>query len=93
MLWEDKEDTPALRTQLRIHVSDLTRTLKRLNCWEILNIRRNQFAIAVNAVDCDYYDFLRSDAAAVNAYRGEYMKQYSWAEMTLGTLESSRKDQ
>lgn len=29
---------------------------------------------------------LRGDPEAINAYRGEYMTQYSWAELTAGKL-------
>ena len=35
-------------------------------------------------VDCDYYHYLDGDEGA---FRGEYMSNYSWAEMTLGGLE------
>ena len=37
-------------------------------------------------VDCDLYRFLEGDGEAVSAYYGEYMSQYSWAEMTVGRL-------
>lgn len=86
VLWEDKPDSVSLRTQVRTLLSDLTKSLKRVHAQEILIKSRNSFAIAVEAVDCDYYRFLRKDPAAVNAYSGQYMAQYSWAEMTLGML-------
>ena len=37
-------------------------------------------------VDCDYYNFLRGNRSATNSYRGEYMTQYSWAEVTRSAL-------
>ena len=37
-------------------------------------------------VDCDYYRFLAGDRREANAFRGEYMSNYSWAETTLGAL-------
>ena len=37
-------------------------------------------------LSCDYYDWLVGKPAAINAYTGEYMTQYSWSENTLGTL-------
>jgi two-component SAPR family response regulator len=37
-------------------------------------------------VDCDYYNFLRGSRSATNSYRGEYMTQYSWAEVTRSAL-------
>ena len=39
-----------------------------------------------DGVDCDFYDFLRHVPCAVNSYRGEYMTQYSWAEITTASL-------
>lgn len=91
VLWEDKEDTPALRTQLRILLSDLLRSLKKVDGENIINKRRNYFAIATEQVDCDYYNLLKQDVDAINAYRGQYMTQYSWAEMTLSNLEYKNK--
>ncbi len=86
VLWENMPDTLSRRSQLRTLISDLTHTLERAGGGNILIKRRNSFAIDIDRVDCDYYAFLRQDARAVNLYSGEYMSQYSWAEMTLGFL-------
>ena len=40
-------------------------------------------------VECDYYKYLNGEPNALNSYSGEYMMQYSWAEMTNGFLYSS----
>jgi len=89
-LWENGE-SESQRVQLRKYISDLHRTLEKAGVGEAFPKERNSFAIARNAFDCDYYRFLKGDAAAVNAYNGEYMAQYSWAEMTLGALEQKRE--
>ena len=34
--------------------------------------------------EADYLNYLKGDTHAVNSFLGEYMIQYSWAEMTLG---------
>lgn len=86
VLWEDKPDSVSLRKQLRTLLADLSKNLKRVHAEEILVKRRNSYAVNVEAIDCDYYHFLQKDAPAVNAYSGQYMAQYSWAEMTLGLL-------
>ena len=62
--------------------------LRECRTEDVFICRNNSFAIDVNQVECDYYKFLHHDAAAVNSYQGEYMKQYSWAEMTTGALEN-----
>ena len=46
----------------------------------------NSIAIDRESVDCDYYDFLRHIPYAVNSYHGQYMMQYSWAEITTAVL-------
>lgn len=52
----------------------------------LANIMLDFFAIVPDKLDCDYYRFLRGDAAAVNQYRGDYLPQYSWAEFRNGEL-------
>ena len=37
-------------------------------------------------IDCDYFRMLDGDVDALNSFNGEYMKQYSWAEMTAAEL-------
>lgn len=42
-------------------------------------------------IRCDYYDYLNADDSpagqrARQAYRGEYMAQYTWAEVTNSHL-------
>jgi hypothetical protein len=46
-------------------------------------------AVVPDEIDCDYYDWLKGKPAAINAYRGEYMVQYSWSEFTNSQLEKS----
>ena len=43
-------------------------------------------ALDRNAIDCDYFAFRDGNPQARDAFFGEYMKQYSWAESTLGAL-------
>ena len=37
-------------------------------------------------MDCDYFRMLDGDGQGEGAFRGEYMKQYSWPERTAGRL-------
>jgi len=90
VLWEDEPDSPALHKRLRKLISDLTHSLEDAGAGETFLKRRNSFSVAADRLDCDYYGLLRRDIDAINTYTGEYMTQYSWAEMTLGSLESNR---
>lgn len=86
VLWEDDAHSPSRRTQVRNLISDLRNALKDAGAEDVIVRGRDEIAIAPESVDCDYYRFLDGDPDAVNLYRGEYMSQYSWAEMTAGTL-------
>ena len=85
-MWEDFTNQRNTQAQLRILISDLRHTLENIGMGSIVIRRRGQVAVMTDKVDCDYYRMLKGDMDAVNAYRGEYMVQYSWAEITAGQL-------
>lgn len=87
-LWKDYVDDPAgLSAQVRILLKDLNRVLDTIGREDIIISRGGKIAIRKDAIDCDYYRMLAGDMDAVNDYQGEYMDQYSWAEITDGKLE------
>lgn len=86
-LWEDSSSAKNTNTQVRILISDLRHTLANIGMEDLVIRSRGQVAIMKDKLDCDYYRMLEGDMDAVNAYRGEYMVQYSWAEITAGQLE------
>ena len=53
-------------------------------------ILRNRQGLLLNTkiVDCDLYRFLEGDVRAINSFTGQYMSAYSWAEFTVGYLET-----
>ncbi len=85
-IWEDREDSPALQSQFRTLVSDLTQTLRACGLEDVLLRKRGGLAAVPDKVGCDLYEFLKGDSFAVNRYTGEFMTQYSWAEFTNGYL-------
>lgn len=86
VLWEEGPDTLSRQSNLRNLISDLRKTLCAAGVADIILKNRNTIAIDPDAVDCDYYDFLRHIPYAVNRYQGEYMSQYSWAELTAAAI-------
>ena len=86
ILWEDKPDTASLHSHLRNLIFDLSHTLEDAGVNGLLVRGRSTLALDTSKVDCDYYNFLRGDRSAFNSYRGEYMTQYSWAEVTRSAL-------
>ena len=53
---------------------------------DILIKKWNYLALDTKKVDCDYYRFLKGDIDAINTFHGEYMSNYSWAELTTAFL-------
>jgi two-component SAPR family response regulator len=85
-LWEEESDMQAAGTRIRKLISDLRATLAEIGMEDVLIRERRQIAVRRSMIDCDYYRMLEGDLTAVNAYRGEYMPEYSWAEMTAGRI-------
>lgn len=87
VLWEDKPNSVALQSHLRQLVKDLTDTLAKVGAPDVLFKTRGRIAVLPDAFSCDYYDFIQGDVRMVNAYMGEYMAQYSWAEFVVAYLD------
>lgn len=85
-LWEDKAQGKDKRHYLRVLTSELSAALKDIGQPGVLLRKRGQWAVDRELLDCDFYRMLAGDMEAVNAFHGEYMVDYSWAELTAGRL-------
>lgn len=86
IMWTDGEDNNSRQSNLRNLIAELKHVFSDVDAENVIIKTRNSIAINREAVDCDYYDFLKHIPYAVNSYRGEYMMQYSWAEITTVSL-------
>ncbi len=86
-LWEDKEITVSLENYLRNLVSDLRQVFKEYKLEDVVIKKKGMICIVPEKIECDYYKWVEGDPVAINAYSGEYMSQYSWAETTLAGIE------
>ena len=86
VLWEDRTADKALKSQCRVILSSLKKDLEKIGAGDVIVKYWNTWGIDTSKLTCDYYAFLKKDSEAVNSFRGEYMAQYSWAEMTVGRL-------
>lgn len=75
VLWEEDH-----KSYLRNLISDIQKTLSKIDASDVFIKRHNECYIDVSKVDCDAYEYKKDNPAAINLYRGEYMIQYSWAE-------------
>ena len=82
----NEDDVKNVLKHLRNLIFDLSHALEDAGVTGLLIRGRSTLAIDTGKVDCDYYNFLKGDRSAINSYRGEYMTQYSWAEVTRSAL-------
>jgi len=86
ILWPDREYDRYLQNQTQKIIAEMMKILRENGIAEIIIKKWNQISVDKSKFGCDYYEFLECDAGAVNRYRGEYMFNYSWAEMTTAAL-------
>ena len=84
VLWGGETDRSNFFKQVR---KDLNDTLAEIGYEDILLRRRGSLGLLTDRIDCDYYDWLKGLPSGLNAYHGEYMRQYDWAESTWVNLE------
>ena len=87
VLWEDKPYDKIVQNNTHRVISDLIKTLEQADARNIIIKNRTEMGIDIRTVDCDYFEFLQGNVSHINAFRGEYMSNYSWAELTLSTIQ------
>lgn len=86
-LWGDSATSDRYGSSLRNLIVDIKQTLKKLEIIDLFVAEYNSFRINPAVADCDYYNFLNGDEKARQAFSGEFMSQYSWAEDVAAYLE------
>ena len=85
-LFDDAVNDNSQKSMLRTLFSKLKKDLGKVGADDVIVKAWNSYGIDTTMIDCDYYNYLEGDTYAINSFQGEYMSQYSWAEMTLGEL-------
>lgn len=86
VLWENKDYNRSLKNQIQNIVLYMMKSLRVADAQDIVIKSWNSLSVDASLFDCDYYKFLEGDVFAINAFHGEYMTNYSWAEFTTGFL-------
>ena len=85
-LWENEGDLRLTKNRIRVLVSDLRNTLNKIGQGDVLIRRSGELSVRKDLLYCDYYRMLAGDPDAINEFYGQYMQQYSWAELTAGRI-------
>ncbi len=91
VIWEDAEYSRSRQQQLQELIAWMIKDLIAANAEQMVLRRHNNLSVDKTQFSCDCYDFQERDESAVNAYMGEYMTNYSWAEFKLAYLEQQFK--
>ena len=72
--------TVSTQTYMKRIFKELLESLAENNMQDIIIKGFNQYAVDTLKFACDVYDYDKGLPDAINAYKGEYMSQYEWAE-------------
>ena len=77
----------------RTTIKALSDTLKEVDVDGILRRKRSVLALNTDEFDCDLLEFKAGKSSALNAFHGEFMQQYLWAQPMAAELaaEKSRR--
>ena len=81
-LWEDKPYNDATKALYRKAVMAMKNTLQTVDAEDIIEKSRGSIFVEPDKVDCDYFKLMAGDEETINSYMGEFMQEYSWAEIT-----------
>lgn len=87
LLFEDGEYEGDVQQRMyQTLVSSLTATLKSIGVESVLQRNYGTIKLDVSKIACDWFEYLVNKQDGRQTYNGEFMKQYSWAEVENGNL-------
>lgn len=90
----EKELDSSTSKEISRSVIALMKDLESVGYGDVVIKQNKSLKINKSRVNCDLYNALNGDAAALSAFKGEYMIDFSWAELSesLKQLEKCRDD-
>lgn len=89
VLWENSTNLEADKVYLRTLIAELNKVLMSCNAGDVFIRNKQNYGVDKTKFECDFYKYLTNDTKSANLYMGEYMNQYSWAELTHAYLEKN----
>lgn len=85
-LWPDKASDEKSQQLYRVTFHRLMETLKEVGVEHIIGTKGRTKYLVKDQVECDLYYMLDGNRNFINRYAGEYLVEYSWAEMRNAQL-------
>ena len=86
-LWADESANSLTLARYRKAALRLKNTLEEYGIADIIETVDGKRRIIPEKVSCDLFDYLSGEKQYAQLFRGSYMSNYSWAEITLGQLQ------
>lgn len=90
-LWENSAADATTLSRYRKVAMRLKNTLEDYGILHILEIKKGLRRIIPERIDCDLYDYLSGQTEFARTYKGSYMLNYSWSEVTQSELHQNIK--
>ena len=99
-LWPGRSSDENTQSLCRMTYKRLVDALREVGIEDIIASDGRKKYIVTEKVECDLYRILAGDREALKSYCGEYMREYSWAEvrnaqlnrMSRGTVSKNKND-
>lgn len=85
-LWEDETVNNVTLARYRKVALRLKNILEEYGIADVVESIDGKRRIVTEKVRCDLYDYLSQKEEYVQLFKGSYLTNYSWGEMTLGEL-------
>lgn len=85
-LWDDEPVSALTLSRLRKVAMNMRNTLNTYGIGSIVEVVDGKRRIVPDLVDCDYFNYLSGDEKYAETFKGLYMLNYSWGEITLAGL-------
>ena len=90
-LWEDEPTNTLTLSRYRKVALRLKSTLEEYGISDIVEAIDGKRRIVMDKVECDLYNYLSGKEEYSQLFKGSYLTNYSWGEMTLGELVNNQK--
>lgn len=89
-LWPGRPDDKTTQSLCRVTFKRLMDTLREVGVDDIIVAGGRKKYLRTDQIDCDLYRILQGDEEAIQKYSGEYLREYSWAEMRNAQLNNMK---
>ena len=87
-LWPERTMDEKTAALLRMTYRRLALQLRSIGAENILITQGKRRSLNTEMIECDLYQIMEGDKQAASRYAGEYLREYSWAEMTNAMLDN-----